>query len=353
MLGMHIYVISNGHGEDSIACALIKALKELSSEFSFTGIPLVGNGLSYAAEGIPILFDNPEFPSGGFIRTFKDLKNDIRMGLLSHSIKQRKAIKKALISAKLVICVGDIYCLWMGRYLPENTVFVPSAKSDTFMPHTLFERLLIKRFSSLVFPRDSVTEYALKSKGINAMFLGNPMMDDLVTSTRLEMDPSLPIIGILPGSRNEAYANLQLILPILNYVSLPFQACIAVAPSLDIATLQSITRNKIAVTTEFKALINQAHTMIGLSGTANEQAAYLGKKVLCFPGSGPQSTRKRFMEQRKLIGDSICFMPTQDPITLGNTLSLLMKKTTNILHEASQNASEKIAHAIVKQMIRL
>ena len=38
---------------------------------------------------------------------------------------------------------------------------------------------------------------------------------------------------------------------------------------------------------------------------ANEQAAFLGKPVICFEGFGTQSTMQRFQEQQKLMGKNI------------------------------------------------
>ena len=42
-----------------------------------------------------------------------------------------------------------------------------------------------------------------------------------------------------------------------------------------------------------------------MAGTANEQAAVYGRTVLVFPGTGPQTTAKRFREQAQLIGPRI------------------------------------------------
>ena len=48
-----------------------------------------------------------------------------------------------------------------------------------------------------------------------------------------------------------------------------------------------------------------ADVVVGLAGTANEQAAWLGKPVVTFPGPGTQATR-RFVElQQRLLGEAL------------------------------------------------
>jgi len=52
-----------------------------------------------------------------------------------------------------------------------------------------------------------------------------------------------------------------------------------------------------------------------MAGTANEQAAVYGRTVLVFPGTGPQTTAKRFQEQVQLMGDRIQYV-VDDPATV-------------------------------------
>jgi uncharacterized protein (TIGR03492 family) len=58
-------------------------------------------------------------------------------------------------------------------------------------------------------------------------------------------------------------------------------------------------------TQDIATVIEQSGVVIGMAGTANEQAALYGRTVLVFPGTGPQTTAKRFREQAQLIGPRI------------------------------------------------
>lgn len=344
---MKVIIVSNGHGEDCIAGNIATALlKELPSA-TIEAYPLVGNGHTFSKYGIPINLQNPTFPSGGFIRSFSDAVNDISHGLLRHIKTQRNTIKAATKTADIVIAVGDIFCLWQARNKAQNTIFLPTAKSDTFMPHSKLETWLIKRFASLCFPRDEITTNSLGKMGVNAHYFGNPMMDNLLDTSPLEntIADNLPIIGILPGSREEAYANLQFIDVLLSKLPLEATAIAAISPSIDRSKLTPLQH--CILSTQFHAIINHATVIIGLAGTANEQAAYLGKPVLCFPGFGPQSTAQRFQEQQLLMGENIHFVNSQNPDILIEKLSSLLTLPAKPLPTLNQNAAQEIVKKIL------
>jgi uncharacterized protein (TIGR03492 family) len=46
----------------------------------------------------------------------------------------------------------------------------------------------------------------------------------------------------------------------------------------------------------------------GMAGTANEQAAGLGRVVITFPGHGPQACRARLRIQERLLGGAAIFV---------------------------------------------
>ena len=48
--------------------------------------------------------------------------------------------------------------------------------------------------------------------------------------------------------------------------------------------------------------------IIGLAGIANEQAAAFGRPVVCFPGTGAQTTLRRWREIHKITGDSMMIL---------------------------------------------
>jgi hypothetical protein len=344
---MKVVVVSNGHGEDCIATNIVSALLEIDPNSHIEAYPLVGNGHPFSKLNIPIKLDNPIFPSGGFIRSLSDAYTDISHGLLQHLSSQRRTIKKGIKDADLIIAVGDIFCLWQSRGESTKTIFLPTAKSDTFMPHSKLEKWLIKRYSTLCLPRDELTTTALKNDGINAHYFGNPMMDNLLDQSSLEVSikPNSTLVGILPGSREEAYDNLLFIDTIIEQLSDTITAVAALSPSIDKTRLTALKHCHLSH--QFKPLITQCAAVIGLAGTANEQAAFLGKPVLCFPGFGPQSTAQRFEEQHKLMGDNIHFVNSQDPTLLAQELQVLLNTPQARLPNTNQHAAQDIAKKIL------
>ena len=84
------------------------------------------------------------------------------------------------------------------------------------MTHSFIEKYLLKTIPSLVFPRDSMTTKSLKESAVNSLYFGNPMMDNLAPKgISFPLNKTGHILGILPGSREEAYKNISYILEIL------------------------------------------------------------------------------------------------------------------------------------------
>ena len=349
---MKMALLSNGHGEDSIALNLLQSLEKQHPCCEWVVFPLVGQGHAYTSHDLTPALTNPPFPSGGFIRSLKDALNDIRAGLLSHVLRQRKTIRNTLKNVDGVIAVGDIFCLWMAAQSKKPLYFLPTAKSESFMPHSFLEIKLMKRWCKAVYTRDSQTAEALKKRGVPASYKGNVMMDNLLTSDPI---PGLevtnkPLIGILPGSREEAYDNLAAICDVVDHLGPHYTYVIARASSMDEDKIKTrLAGRSIHLTTHFKAVINRADLLIGLSGTGNEQAAYLGKPVICFEGKGPQTSKKRFLEQQKLMGKNIVFSEKSDPKTIAALiLETLDKKASPIPSEAS--AGDFIAKEIISTL---
>ncbi|MBH37604.1 hypothetical protein CL658_01045 [bacterium] len=365
---MSILIVSNGHGEDTIAMNLIHAIQKKNPHTAIMACPLVGEGTAYSNNQIKPILKNPTFPSGGFIRSIKDLIIDIKAGLINHIRSQIKTIK-AIQDNTITIAVGDVFCLWLASFNKTPTFFLPTAKSDHFMPHSMIERYLIRKLAKHSFPRDKQTADSFIQHKLPASFFGNPMMDSLHTTKKIIENPNnLPIIGLLPGSRKEGYANLNYMIQLCeqchkNNPQTIF-AC-ALPHTLDIQIIVQETQwaydpqskyltspnnsCHIYITPHFKELINQATCIIGLAGTANEQALHLGKTVICFEGFGPQSSLKRFKEQQQLMGNKLIICHHKIPKEILKILTLEIKKTTIISPSSSNiNASKKIIDYMLK-----
>ena len=371
---MNILCISNGHGEDLIACKIASANTTTSTSLHITGIPLVGTGHAYKQHRIPLIIQNPPFPSGGFIRSIKDLLSDLKNGLLTHVFHQIKLIRKQSQKNSITIAVGDIFCLIMASFSKNTVYFIPTAKSDTFMPHSFIERFLIKRLAKKSFPRDLQTTHSFLKHNLSAIYFGNPMMDNLRTTKKIiTKNTHCPILGILPGSRQEAYKNCAFAMKVCEYLvtkQKDVTILCAFPDTLNLETLISMTKWRaskhtlqttltsptntcsIIFTNEFLPTINQANCLIGLAGTANEQALFLNKPVVCFKGFGPQSTLKRFQEQRKLMGPLLNICHNRNPNDICEMLIPLLNQKKPPIKQNQPHASAQILNDIIQTHLR-
>ncbi len=302
-------IVSNGYGEDQVGSNLAKALQTQSPDSKCVPFPLVGEGLDYRKAGLTPAGIAKAMPSGGFIRSFKDLLRDLNAGLLSHVYSQYSHIRGMAKTTDGIIAVGDVFALLMaGLRVRKPIFFIPTAKSNHFMPHSALELKLIRHIAALTFPRDLETAGHLSAAGIPIRYLGNPLMDILQeTKKALPVPGDVPVLTLLPGSREEAYANARYmarLLPAIRETYPDLHVIVTVPPTLNLEKLKSefdALPQTPMFTDEFVSAVAAATLCIGLAGTANEQAVEMGKPVLCFPGFGPQSTLQRFKEQHRLV----------------------------------------------------
>ena len=387
---MRVLVVSNGFGEDQIACNLITALKDSQPDIDITVCPLVGEGLQYNTLGLTPILKNPPLPSGGFIRNPITLLKDLKSGLVDQFLIQRKTLKEIGPSIDWCISVGDVFCLAMATQTKRPCYFLPTAKSDTFMKHHPLELRFIKKHAHHTFPRDALTTQTMTNHTIPATYCGNLFLDALSpTHTPFDIQTDHPTLGLLPGSREEAYANLATLIDIgitintqkktnfiiakPNHLSLEkIQATIESTLNIkcDIKTspnsknkTEDKTENDIILTTipsntrfiitdRFADTLVQSDLIIGLAGTANEQAIYTNNTVICFPGSGPQSSLKRFKEQQKLLGPKLILVPTPDPDTIiKTTLTHLSDQPKTQDPNTAWSDTEKTAPKIITTIL--
>ncbi len=327
-----ILFTSNCYGEDRsaalIAVELAGLLKEKGLTRRIMGASLASEGKDYIARGIELLYSSYVPPSGGFpTRSIKGFFKDLlHMRGLFNFVNEIK-IKSERI--ELCVVVGDVALLYLSRSALKNCpiVFLAPAKSDYIEPHYAIEEWYIRKNADYILTHDDFTASCLSKKRIRALFLGNPMMDGLDYRKTLDLKEGRPVIGILPGSRDEAYDNLLMILELVELLSrdrdLTYLA--AVPGTLDDGTIlkkaaisgwSGITEGRdfflikentrvMLCRDAFPEILIRSDVVIGLAGTANEQAAGMGKPIVGWSGSGPQTTPKRMKEQERLLGGAL------------------------------------------------
>ncbi len=320
-----------------IAQELQQIFKKEKKSLNIAGASLVSEGNDYKARGIEVITDSYVPPSGGFAtQSIGGFLADLFSGSLSIPGKFVKTIKKQKDKFKLAVVIGDVFLLWLTSRALKGTgvpiLFYVHSKSDYIEPHYKIEERIIKKIASDIFARDQFSADNLVRHGLPAQFLGSVIMDDLKPGPDdLKLNKKIPTIGLMPGTRGEALDNFLLILQTVELLAQKrdLNFATAMVGSITDGMIRektapqgwtwseekphsAIQKGKAKVYIARRAFINvvEASTvLIGLTGAANEQAVGLGKPVIAFTGIGPQTTRRRFTEQERLLGGGMKYVP--------------------------------------------
>ncbi|MFW6022934.1 MAG: lipid-A-disaccharide synthase-related protein [Halanaerobiaceae bacterium] len=388
----NVLVISNGHGEDIIASFIIKELLKLNIDIDIKVFPIVGLGKAYQDLPIEIVGPREKMPSGGFMKnSLRNFYLDIKGGLIGLTLSQIRFMKQISDDIDKVIVVGDIFILLLaGIFLKKTTVFLPTAKSEYIEGHYWVEKFIMKKYADVVLPRDQKTTDVLKESGVKVSYAGNAMMDCIeFYNVNLNEEEKDTVIGILPGSRQESYLNFIDILAIIKELNKKMNSFIcltAIADNFEIDKISDILMEsewKFSRTTEsekekgidYKLILNNSDCIvkivyghfgdvlknsdiiIGLAGTANEQAVGMKTPVVSFPGKGLQYNLSFARDQKKLLGDSLALLEYNPSIIADKIIEIMnnkeLYKTMTKIGEkrmGKSGATKKIA-LIIKDLL--
>jgi uncharacterized protein (TIGR03492 family) len=318
-----ILFVSNGVGEDLIAARLIAELQDDSLEI--IAYPLVGRG-AYPPS-VPMLDPRRDLPSGGFsLRPgLRGLAADLRAGLLGHWRRQRRTLVEQRGRVAMAVAVGDTYCLWMATHADPRPAFVATADSVRTGSFGGPARHVMRRHARQIYARDPDTAEALAGEGLPAVALGNVMLDMMdAQGGHFDLPPDAPVVAILPGSRSDAPGNAVLLAQTASAVAAAVpdvRFLLTIAPTVRDDALRkalagsadapagtqtvAVGRATITLTRAFADAVARAAVVLGMAGTAHEQAAGMGRPVVAFPGPGTQFGPQFLAMQRRLLGDAL------------------------------------------------
>jgi uncharacterized protein (TIGR03492 family) len=327
-----ILFISNGHGEDINASAIASALVQLDPQVQIGAMPTVGAGNAYRRLGIEIVGPTKtDIPSGGFSYAHLSwLIADIADGVIGRLGQQLAAVQRYSRDADLVLAMGDEVVLGMAALTKQpffSFLCSTSAHYEQRLQVSLIRRwLLSSKHCRRIYTRDRFTAECMQAKGFTqTASVGNPFMDALVTSERVLPQP---LLAMLPGSRQpEAAANLGILLELaLAMARLPNSntpSCwLALTPNFLVGNPSPLmavaapwqvfpgclVHPEITVyfaTDAFADILECSTVVVGMAGTAIEQAVGLGKAIVQIPGRGPQFTYAFAEAQARLLGSSV------------------------------------------------
>lgn len=349
-----LLLVSNGHAEDLIGAALLRALGRPARV-----APLVGGGRAYA--GLADAVSAPlRLPSGGFpFASLDNLRADLRAGLISGSLGQWRAARRGARGVRAVVAVGDAYALGVAQQaaggLPvfhlQPLVSVLYSEGMTLGVHLrelnalganffLPPEIALMRRARRVYTRDAASAEHLRRRGVNAAWHGSFAMDVLPTPER-DLGPlqdGRPVLALLPGSRGDAAFSLPLMLEaarqlpeVQALVAWPGEWAALPVPSgwrvrvVDegLARLEQGETGIFVLRGAFGALLRVAALALGTAGTASEQAAGLGVPLLGFVTPGPQYTPSFARRQARLLGAALALVEA-DPQALAAAVRHLL-----------------------------
>ncbi|MEG3436454.1 lipid-A-disaccharide synthase-related protein [Pannus brasiliensis CCIBt3594] len=355
-----ILFISNGHGEDNHSSYIIQTLRELCPSIEIVAMPLVGEGQAYRRLHIPIIGPTRNLPSGGFSYMNRLLLlKDIQAGLLGLTWQQLQAVRKVARDCDLIHATGDgvgqSFAYLTGRPFVSFISCLSSLYEGRLNLDPILKFILRSPRCLTVFTRDPYTAKDLQAQGLSKVqFGGIPSLDRLLpTGKDLHLDPGVPMLALLPGSRlPEAEDNLRLQLRLAVEIakispprSVQFRAALVsglMAKLPEIATGEGwqYEGEKIIYPSAeveircyndaFNDILHKTTLVIGMAGLAVDQAVAIGKPVIQIPGKGPQFTYAFAEAQTRLLGISAQTIGTEPA-------------TPEILRQAARGVLETLA----------
>ncbi len=324
-----ICITANGYAEEMMSAVLMRDLKTLLAEhnlqYELIGGSLISSGKWFEEAGIKSFYDGGMSPSGGFpTRSWGGFWADLKGGEFWKPLVFRRQIDK-LTDIKLMIVLGDFFLLTLAHQKNTDTIFIPTAKSDYIQSHYGIEKHYIKKWADISFPRDQKTADDFERSGLPAICFGN-LMQDLLNPDAPLIKSDEPVIALLPGSREESYGNLALILDTAEDTDRAVHWAFVQAGSLDEKKINNVfaekgwketsknlfQKNNIKIHRyygrDFDSIALSCIMAVSLAGTVGDQIAGLGKPVLAYTGTGAQTSPMRMEEYQKLLGGVFLYL---------------------------------------------
>ncbi|MCT0198091.1 lipid-A-disaccharide synthase-related protein [Synechococcus sp. CS-1325] len=361
-----LLVLSNGHGEDLIALRVIRALRQRRPDLELVVLPLVGQGLGFAAAEaageLALVGPRRPLPSGGFSnQSLRGLLADLRAGLPLNSWRQFRIVRRWGRRGDPILAIGDLLPLLLAWSGGSSYGFIGTPKSDytwrsgpgRHWPDDRYHRckgsewdpwewaLMRTARCRLVAMRDGLTARGLLRRGVQALAPGNPMMDGF---TPLPVPSALARqrrVVLLGGSRlPEALRNVQHLLQALALLRHqgPIVVLCPTGARPTAGELAAVLRLERFVPTappegcgasaawqrgEQMLLIGEGcfqrwapwgEVGLATAGTATEQLVGLGIPALSLPGPGPQFQKAFARRQSRLLGGAVRVCPTSQAL---------------------------------------
>ncbi len=338
--------ISNGHGEDAIAAAIVARLPDTISVEAY---PMIGAGNAYAGV-CPIVGPRATLASEGWRNVKGSLRRDIATGGLATVPPALNFLRKVNGKYDRVVVVGDMVgvlaCYFSGH---RGLYYLDVYKTGAARLYSGPERWAIKQACKTVFCRADSLARVLEQSGVDARSAGNVMMDAIPYGdydARARRNRPLAVT-LLPGSRALTSESFALQVDALR--SLPAE----LRPDVFLAVAGSVSVDELARKTGLKRtpmlsvepsdlgelsdgdltihmarggamgnLLAASDLVLSQAGTATVQALGLGKPAITFVN--PRDRRSRFTDEQMLFGEARTVVMPEAP-AIGAALRKLLE----------------------------
>ncbi|HEY0031659.1 MAG TPA: hypothetical protein VGB81_00180 [Devosia sp.] len=337
--------VSNGHGEDWIAAAIVARLPKTIAVDAY---PMIGAGSAYNRV-CPIVGPRATLASEGWRNVKGSMRRDLATGGLATVPPALKFLRGVVGMYDRVVVVGDMVGVIAANGTGHRGIFYLDVyKTGAARLYSLPERWLIKQTCKTVFCRANNLALSLRQMGVDARCTGNPMMDTIPFG---EYDAKArrthPLaVTLLPGSRALTAESFALQIAALRRLSRELRPDIflAVASTVQVddltrqAGLQRTPRLSaesgdlgeltdgdltihMARGDTLGNLVDASDVVLSQAGTATIQALGSGKPVITF--INPRDRRSRFSDEQALFGNARIVVPAEAP-AIGTALERLL-----------------------------
>ena len=327
--------ISNGHGEDAIAAAIVASMPKSAVVEAY---PMIGAGNAYAGV-CPIVGPRATLASEGWRNVKGSLRRDIATGGLGTVPPALNFLRQIKGKYDRVVVIGDMVgvlaCYFTGH---RGLYYLDVYKTGAARLYSGPERWTIKQACKTVFCRADNLARSLEHIGVDARSAGNVMMDtiphgDYDAQARRQRPLA---VTLLPGSRALTAESFALQVAALR--SLPAElrpdVFLAVAGSVSVdelakkaglkrTTMLSVESADLGELSDGELTIHMARgaamgnllaasdVVLSQAGTATVQALGLGKPAITFVN--PRDRRSRFNDEQMLFGEARTVVPAETP----------------------------------------
>lgn len=332
-----ILLISNGHGEDLNGGLIADGLRQCSPRLELAALPIVGAGSAYGRRGLPLLYQGRTLPSGGMVYQGFNLWKDLAAGWLQQSLAQLWTAWRRGRHYDLVVSIGDhvplIFALLTGRPTVVFLVSTSSFYEGRLRLSALTRWCCRRRRVRVVLTRDAFSARDLQAQGLTkALFRGYPIMDMPAPDPgQVARQEGTRTLALVPGSRfPEALHNLVLMLRLCSQLGglagdgrWRFLVAVVESPHWrELAPLAAsfgwqldpadgVLRSAAdplevrLLPGALASILAASDLVVGMAGTAVEQAVGFGRPVVQLVGRGPQFSYAFAESQMRLLGPTV------------------------------------------------